>query len=99
MNTTPAYRKAILPILVLGLASFITYIMIANKPVVAKKEGEELVRHVKVIEYKPQSIDFPVSSQGVVLPLTRIRYLSEVSGRVVEVADSWQDGGYFVKVK
>lgn len=89
--------KAIGPFLVLLLASLIAFWLVFTKPPVEKKTGEEIVRKVEAIAVKKQKALFPIDSQGVVLPITHIRYLSQVSGQILSVAPNWQDGGFFHK--
>ena len=63
----------------------------AKKPVVIKPPL------VNVMAIKRQDITFKVNSQGSVFPRTETSLISEVSGRVVEVSDKFQVGGYFKK--
>lgn len=90
-------HKAIAPLLVLIVAAAAATVMIAGKPPVQKKAAEDIVRQVRAMPLLLQTARFPVTSQGVVLPLTHIRYLSEVSGKIVEVSPKWADGGFFRK--
>lgn len=85
------------PVAVVTVAVVVTVAIINSKPPVAKKEPVSIVRQVQAIAFNQQTASFPLLSQGVVLPLTRISFLSEVAGRVLEVSPKWGDGGFFKK--
>lgn len=89
--------KAIAPLFVFFIAIATAYWLVASKPPVEKKTGEEIIRQVQAIVVTKQQALFPIDSQGVVLPITHIRYLSQVSGQIISVASNWQDGGFFHK--
>lgn len=89
--------KAVGPILVLLLATATAAWLVFTKPPVEKKTAEEIVRHVQAIAAVKQQALFPIDSQGVVSPITHIRYLSQVNGQIISVAKNWQDGGFFHK--
>lgn len=89
--------KAVGPILVILLAAATAAWLVFTKPPVEKKTAEEIVRHVQAIAAVKQQALFPIDSQGVVSPITHIRYLSQVNGQIISVAKNWQDGGFFHK--
>lgn len=87
--------RVLLPVVILSLAAFAAYMLIESKPPVAKKDSEERLRKVTVMPIKLETVSFPVSSQGNVLPAKKIRYLSETNGRILKTSENWQDGAYF----
>lgn len=97
MKNKTLISKVLAPLAVLGLTAFVTIVIINSKPEVAKKEAADVIRDVQAIAYSQQNASFPLASQGVVTPLTHIRYLSEVSGKIIEVSPKWADGGFFRK--
>lgn len=97
MKNKALFSKILAPLAVLGVAIIATIAIINSKPPVAKKEASSLVHEVQAIAFQQQNASFPLSSQGVVMPLTHIRYLSEVSGKIIEVSPKWADGGFFRK--
>jgi RND family efflux transporter MFP subunit len=50
---------------------------------------------VEVLVVKPSAIKITVSSQGTVAPKREIDLVSQVSGRVVSVANNYANGGFF----
>lgn len=95
MSNKSVLVKVLLPVVILFLAALAAYLLIESKPAVAKKDSEEKLRKVTVMPIKLESVNFPISSQGNVLPAKQIRYLSEISGRIIKTSDNWQDGAYF----
>lgn len=87
--------KFILPILILLIAVGITAVLVVFKPDAAAISPERPVTNVEVIEARPQDIQLSVKSQGTVLPRTESDLSAEVSGRIIEVADSFRAGGRF----
>lgn len=95
MKTNSMLTRGLLPLVILFLAIAAAYMLIGSKEPVAKKDGEEKLRKVSVIPVKLETVSFPVSSQGNVLPAKQIRYLAEINGRIIKTSDNWQDGAYF----
>jgi RND family efflux transporter MFP subunit len=85
--------KTILPILILLVASGITAVLVVFKPDAAEVTPERPLTSVEVIEVQPQTVQLTVTSQGTVLPRTESDLSAEVSGRIIEVADSFRAGG------
>ena len=50
---------------------------------------------VEVLVVSPSNIKMTVNSQGTVAPKREINLVSQVSGRVVSVADAYANGGFF----
>ncbi|WP_086929839.1 efflux RND transporter periplasmic adaptor subunit [Agarilytica rhodophyticola] len=83
--------------IVIAVVTVIT-IMSAMKPKPTPKEEEKaIIPKVKTITVSPETMNISVSSQGSVTPVRQINLVSEVSGRVVSVADAYAPGGFFTK--
>lgn len=68
--------------------------LLKSKP--EPKEPEELAAPaVETLDIVPQTRNIRVNSQGSVSAVRDIKLISEVAGRVVEVAPSYADGGFF----
>ena len=89
--------KIILPIVVLISASTIAWQLLANSP----KAKHELVRPepplVEIIKAQPHNVRIPILTQGTVKPRTSISLSTEVSGRIIETAAQFAEGGFFNK--
>lgn len=78
---------------VVGLALMV--VVVATGPV-AESEGDAVQPPVvRLAEARPAPPRLTVAAHGVVLPKTESRLVSEVSGRIVAVADSMVSGGFF----
>ena len=60
----------------------------------ARPDNRPLVRIQTLV---PEAYDARVHSQGTVRPRTSSALVPEVAGRIVKVAESWADGGFFEK--
>lgn len=89
--------KRVLPILVLLAASATVALLVIFKPDAVEVAPERPVTSVEVLTVEPESVQLTVRSQGTVLPRTESDLSAEVSGRIIEVADSFRAGGRFRK--
>jgi RND family efflux transporter MFP subunit len=86
----------LLPIFVIvGGTVAIAAVMIATKP--EAEQAEKTVRGLAVFVERaaPQTVQLSVDTQGEVRPRREIDLIPQVSGRIVEVADSFIEGGFF----
>lgn len=90
-------RQILLPVLVIMAAILVTFLMVSQRETPAKKAVDTRLNQVNAIALHTETLQIPLASQGVVEARTRIRLLPEVSGRIVEVADHWVNGGYVRK--
>ncbi len=88
----------------LRLVPFLAVVMIGGgvislltvmKPKIEDAEKEIKPRIVRAVEAIPSTRQIVVTSQGTVAPRVAISLQSEVSGRIVEVSDSFVAGGFF----
>jgi len=78
---------------VVGLALMV--VIVATGPV-TESEGDVVQPPVvRVVEVRPGPVRLTVAAHGVVQPKTESRLVSEISGRIVSVADSMVSGGFF----
>ena len=88
-------NKFILPIIVLFVGNAVAVLLMFSGPDAKKHEKK---RHLPLVEtqlLKPQSYTIKVASSGKVKASTQTKLVAEVSGRVVKLADNFQDGAFF----
>ena len=78
---------------VVGLALIV--VVVATGPVTESETEAVRPPVVSLMEVRPGPIRLTVATHGVVQPKTESRLVSEVSGRIVSVADSMVSGGFF----
>ena len=93
----PTQLKLLLTIitLILGIAG--SMLLIKFKTKAESKPSERKLPNVKVINANISSHTFKIQSQGIALPRTTIRLISEVSGKVISVSDKFDAGKTFQK--
>lgn len=89
--------KSALPIILLGLAAIAAGIMIMSKKPPEKKVVEEQAFLVDAEPVYTEHVEFTVTSQGNVQPKHKTSIATQVSGRVVSIADNFVVGGFFSK--
>ena len=87
--------RAVLPLVVLGLAGFAALTMIRNRPVVETQPVQIAPPGVRVHVVELQDVALSVISEGTVRPRTDSPVVPEISGRVTSVSDSFVEGGFF----
>ncbi len=78
---------------VVGLALMV--VIVATGPVTESKDDAAQPPVVRLVEARPGPVRLTVAAHGVVVPKTESRLVSEISGRIVSVADSMVSGGFF----
>lgn len=90
--------KRMMPLLVVLLLGGAVILMLnLTKEEVDEEVTEVQPRIVRVVDAVPSSRQIVVASQGAVEPRVAIALQAEVSGRIVEVSDSFVSGGFFEK--
>ena len=87
--------RIILPILVLAGAGYATVTMIRNRPAPETRAADIPLPLVETIEAEFSNVTLSVFAEGTVAPRTVSELTPEVSGRVIEVAESLVVGGFF----
>ena len=89
--------RIILPILVLAGAGYATVTIIRNRPAPETREAEIPLPLVETMEAGYSNVTLSVFAEGTVAPRTVSELTPEVSGRVIDVAESLVVGGFFEK--
>ena len=87
--------QIVLPLAVLAVASFAAITMIQNRPAVVVQQPVVVPPGVRVHEVQWEDVQLSVLSQGTVRPRTESQLVPEISGRVIKVAPSFAEGGFF----
>lgn len=83
------------PILVLVAGFFVMQGLVAAKPVPEKQDEEIRKLSLYVDEVESESVVVAVRTQGEVRPKTEIELVPQVSGRIVAMSDSFNEGAEF----
>ena len=89
--------KTIIPVLVLAGAIFLAKYLLGSGPEAKKKPFVERTPVVEVMTLKPQVYTVTISASGIVKAGTQTNMISEVSGRVLSISDTFEEGNYFNK--
>ena len=89
--------KVILPLLVLAVAGGIAWWLIVTKPEPPQRPVPPAYTRIEATRVQPSDYQVKVETQGVIRPRTETLLIPEVSGRVLEVASYFRDGGFFEK--
>ena len=87
--------KALLPVVVLGVALAAAFVMWANRPPVETLTPVVTPPAVRVQTVAFESVDLTVSSQGTVQPRTASQLVPEIAGTVLDVSPAFAVGGFF----
>ncbi len=87
--------KAVLPLLVLGVAGAGAYVMYRNRPPVETQAPVVTPPAVRVQRVAFESVDLTVTSQGTVQPRTASQIVPEIAGAVISVSPAFAVGGFF----
>ena len=87
--------QALLPLAVLGVAVLAAVVLIRSRPPVATQPPRIEPPGVRVHEVSLDNVALAVVSQGTVRPRTESQLVSEIAGRVIWVAPSFAEGGFF----
>jgi RND family efflux transporter MFP subunit len=88
-------RKFLVPAVILLIAIFGAFALLATSPELQPSSPEPLATTVRVMEMQPRSVQLTVHSQGIVAPNTETELIPEVSGRVAWISPSLVNGGTF----
>ena len=87
--------KYLIPILIVALALVVTFVLVSARPEPVVIPPEQPSVLVQVQELRSEPVTFQLSSQGSVMARTETTLVTEVPGRVVEVAPALAAGGKF----
>jgi len=91
--TSSIFRKAVAPVLVIGLGMGSFALLHAAKPEPEKKEEIPRPLSVFVKEVQRQDVSLEVMTGGEVRPRTEVNIVSQVGGRIVDVSREFTEGG------
>jgi RND family efflux transporter MFP subunit len=83
------------PVLVLVAGAAIVQVLVAAKPEPEKNDDEARPISLYVDEVKSERVTIGVNTQGEVRPKTEIDLIPQVSGRIVAMSESFNDGAEF----
>ena len=89
--------KIIIPILVLIGSVFFGKFLIDTGPVAQKRPFVQRLPVVEVAPLKAQQYTVYISASGIVKAGTQSNLVSEVSGRITRISESFSEGSYFDK--
>ena len=87
--------KYLIPILIVALALVVAFVLVSARPEPVVIPPEQPSVLVQVQELRSEPVTFQLSSQGSVMARTETTLVTEVPGRVVEVAPALAAGGKF----
>ncbi|MEQ9464431.1 MAG: efflux RND transporter periplasmic adaptor subunit [Haliea sp.] len=87
-------RQIVLAAGLLAGAAAVTFLMFLNRPSTEITEPVYVPVTVDVVEAVKETIRIPVQAQGTVSPLQQTALVAEVQGRIVEVANNFNVGGF-----
>jgi len=91
------FKKAGIPILILVVAIGVMFVLVSMKK---KPEKEDIITRDFLVDAKPiylRDVNFLVYSQGPVQPKNKTMLSTQVTGKVMAVADNFIEGGFFKK--
>lgn len=91
------FGKIITPIAIITVASLIAFGFYLNRPEPQQAEIIQRSLVVNATRAVKENIRISVQAQGMITPRTKTTLIAEVSGRVIEVANTFKAGGYFNK--
>lgn len=87
--------RVVLPLAVLGVAVIAAAVLVSTRPPVATQPPTIEPPGVRVHQVTLEEVPLTVTSQGTVRPRTESQLVSEIAGRVIWVAPSFAEGGFF----
>lgn len=88
-------RRLLLPLAVLAAGAVIAVLLIELRPEVERREAPIQPPLVRTVIAQPADHRLDVDSQGSVAPRTASTLIAQIAGRIVDVAPSFADGGFF----
>lgn len=86
--------RVTLLVITIGIVVILALVLLKPKPQREPRAAKPLL-NVAVIVAAPASLQVSIQSQGTVAPRREIDLVSQVSGKIVAVADNYANGGFF----
>lgn len=90
-------KRVFLPPLIIALAIVFVVVLSSMKPQPPMRSMERPAVLVETLDATPTDVKFVVDGQGNVMPKRTTNLVAQVSGRVVEMSDTFVNGGFFEK--
>jgi RND family efflux transporter MFP subunit len=90
-------NKFILPIIVLFVGNAVAVLLMFSGPDAKKHVQKQHIPLVEAQVLKTESYTVKVRSSGKIKASTQTKLVAEISGRIVKLADNFQDGSFFAK--
>lgn len=87
--------RSMVPVAVLAASGAIGFVLLTTAPKPERKPPNPVVPVVDVMGVLPVDYQVKVASTGTVAPRTQSTLVSEVAGRIIEVAPNFRTGGFF----
>ena len=87
--------KALLPLIVIGVAGLVAVTMIRSRPEVETQAPTVAPPGVRAHLVSLETVRISVRSQGTVRPRTETQLVPEIAGRITSVSPSFVEGGFF----
>lgn len=87
--------KMVLPVVVLGIGIAVAATLMVTGPKAERRQPPPPTPMVEVITVQPTDYQVSVETRGTVSPRTQSTLIPEVSGRIVEIAAGFRNGGFF----
>ncbi len=89
-------KQVIYTLITLALGSFVIFFLFSNKPKAIPAEiPAPKAQHAKALKVSPDTYQLNVYSYGSIQPKRQFDFISEVSGRVINVNTNFTNGGRF----
>ncbi len=90
-------KRLLIPLVIIVGAIVLSIVIVKSKPEPEKKEVQTKAFLVDARPIFSEDLEFLVYSQGSVQPKNQTTLSSQVSGRVVAIAENFNEGGFFSK--
>ena len=87
--------RIVAPVIVIAIGLFAAWRILAARPVAPRRSSPPPLLTIDVRRLKPTDYQVMLRSRGVVRAPTRTQLATEVSGRIIKVAEAFHDGRFF----
>ncbi|NBD38012.1 MAG: efflux RND transporter periplasmic adaptor subunit [Verrucomicrobia bacterium] len=95
MKKLLALLRLLLPVGILAAGFGLIVLLVVTKPQAERRAPPEIVPKVETTVLQPEPYTVEIETQGTVRARTQSTLIPEVSGKVVEVAPRFREGGFF----
>lgn len=91
------YLKVVLPVVIIVVGIIVARQLLVHSPKAQREAVVTQLPLVRTLQVQPQDVRIPVYTQGTVTPRTVSNLSAEVTGRIIQVATQYANGGFFKK--